>query len=140
MQDVDEEVRVGDPLFHRVPEQRLNLRARVNIARVVVQLVDVDDERELLDEPLIVSLERAVPGVCLVEQPRRLPDDAHEGGDHEHREGEEVEWAVEGTALTGPGEHAARNDDGDSGRQQAQPEDTTARRRPLREQRGRKAG
>ncbi len=134
VQDVDEEVRIGGPLLHRVPEQRLHLRARIDVGRVVRQLVDVDHERELLDQLLVVRFERTIPGVGLVEKPRRLPDEAHERRHHECREEPEVDRAIDGGALSDPREDAARHDDGNARRQEPQPQDAAARSRPLRKQ------
>ena len=116
MQHLHEEVRVGDPLVDRVSEQRLHLRAGVDVGRGVVQLVDVDDERELLDQALVVGLEITVPCVGTLEQLRRLPDEAHESRHHQRREDTEVERPVEVAALGEPREHAARHDEGDAGR------------------------
>jgi len=50
MQDLDEEVAVLDPLLDGVAEHLLDLRARVHVRADVVQPVDVDGQRQLLDE------------------------------------------------------------------------------------------
>ncbi len=50
VQDPDEELAVTVPLGERVPEHRLDLRAGVDVRALVVDRVDIDDERQLLDE------------------------------------------------------------------------------------------
>jgi hypothetical protein len=67
MEHIDEQIRVRDPLLDRVTEQCLHLRARVDVAAVLAQVVDVDHERQLLDQPLVMSLELAAPALGLVE-------------------------------------------------------------------------
>ena len=50
VEDPDEELAITLPLGERVPEHRLDLRAGVDVGALVVDRVDVDDERQLLDE------------------------------------------------------------------------------------------
>ena len=59
MEKPDEEVGVLLPRLGRVAEQRLDLRARVEVRADGVDRVDVDDERELLDERAVPELRRA---------------------------------------------------------------------------------
>ena len=50
VQRVAEEIGIGEPLLLGVAQQRRNLRADVERRALVVELVDVDDERQPLDE------------------------------------------------------------------------------------------
>ena len=67
VQDSPEERRAALPLVGRVAEHRLGLRARVDVRAVGVGFVDVDDERELLDERAVARFGGAQPLL------RRLP-------------------------------------------------------------------
>ncbi len=58
MEKTDEEVGVLLPRLGRVAEQGLDLRARVEVRADGVDRVDVDDERELLDERAVAELGR----------------------------------------------------------------------------------
>ncbi len=53
MQHADEEVARGKPFGGCVPEQRFDLWAREDVGARLVERVDVDDERQLLDERLV---------------------------------------------------------------------------------------
>ena len=56
-----EELAILRPLGRRISEHRLDLRARVDIGACVVDRVDVDDERKLLDECPELLLGRPQP-------------------------------------------------------------------------------
>jgi hypothetical protein len=57
MQRADEEVWILPPLLDGVAEQRLDLVTREDVGAALVQSVNVDDERELLDERAITALD-----------------------------------------------------------------------------------
>jgi hypothetical protein len=50
MQDPEQQVILAGPLLGRVAQNRLELRARVDVRAPLVQAVDVDGQRELLDQ------------------------------------------------------------------------------------------
>ena len=56
MQERHEQRRVGHPLLDRIAEHRLDLRARVDVGAGGVDPIDVDGERELLDERPVAGL------------------------------------------------------------------------------------
>jgi hypothetical protein len=56
MEELDEERRVGGPFLDRIAEHRLDLRARIQVRARAVDAVDVDGQRELLDERSIAGL------------------------------------------------------------------------------------
>ena len=53
----DEEVRIVSPLADRVAEERLDLLAREDVGARLVEGVDIDDERQLLDQSPIAPLD-----------------------------------------------------------------------------------
>ena len=57
MQRANEEVRIIPPLLDGVAEQRLDPAAREDVGAALVQSVDVDDERQLLDERAVTPLD-----------------------------------------------------------------------------------
>ena len=57
MQGANEEVRIIPPLLDGVAEQRLDPAAREDVGAALVQSVDVDDERQLLDERAVTPLD-----------------------------------------------------------------------------------
>ena len=57
MQSANEEVRIIAPLLDGVAEQRLDLATREDVGAALVQRVDVDDERQLLDERAVAPLD-----------------------------------------------------------------------------------
>ena len=59
VQRADEQVAVVLPLLDRVAQQRLDLRAREDVRARLVEGVDVDDERELLNERSVAPLDLA---------------------------------------------------------------------------------
>ena len=61
VEDPHEELAITLPLVERVSEHRLDLRAGVDVRALVVDRVDVDDERQLLDERPETLLRRADP-------------------------------------------------------------------------------
>src|SRR6476646_7666898 len=68
-----EQVGVGLPLVHAVAEERLDLWAREDVGADRVECIDVDDERELLDQGAIAAadLPRGQIVVALAERKRR---------------------------------------------------------------------
>src|SRR3954471_8264696 len=68
-----EQVGVGLPLLQAVAEERLDLRAREDVGAARVERVDVDDERELLDQRAIAAadLPRGQVVLALAERKRR---------------------------------------------------------------------
>ncbi len=56
MEELHEHLRIVDPLLGRIPEQRVDLRAREEAAGGRRECVDVGDERQLLDERLVFRL------------------------------------------------------------------------------------
>ena len=68
-----EQVGVGLPLLHAVAEEGLDLWAREDVGADRVECVDVDDERELLDQRAIAAadLPRGQVVVALAERKRR---------------------------------------------------------------------
>jgi hypothetical protein len=62
VQCADEEVAVGLPFLDGVPEQILHLGAREDVRAGGVERVEVDDERELLDESPVAAFDVVVVG------------------------------------------------------------------------------
>ena len=56
MEDLREELGVCDPFLRRIAEQGLDLGACVDVRARLVERVDVDDERDLLDEGPVPGL------------------------------------------------------------------------------------
>ena len=83
VEELDEEVAVLDPLVDRVSEQRFDLRARVDVRAHLVQAVDVDGERQALDQHPVTEL--GAPKPCLRIAP--LADVPNAGGE-ERRAGQ----------------------------------------------------
>ena len=83
MEDPDEELRVAHPLLDGVAEQRLDLRARVDVRGVVGELVDVDDQGQLLDESPVVVLQPPLPDVGAVELAGDVARQEHERDEDE---------------------------------------------------------
>jgi hypothetical protein len=68
-----EQVGVGLPLLHAVAEEGLDLRTREDVGADRVECVDVDDQRQLLDQRAIAAadLPRGQVVVALTERKRR---------------------------------------------------------------------
>ena len=73
MERLDEERRIRRPLVHRVPEQRLHLGARVEVRALVIECVDVRDQRQMLDERAVppLGLEQIVLGARVLDRDSR---------------------------------------------------------------------
>src|SRR5690349_1104517 len=75
MEDTSEEVRIRDPFVARVPDELRNLRADVHRA-LLVETLDIADERELFDERPVPPLGLTQSLTCLP-LVRDVPPDAH---------------------------------------------------------------
>jgi hypothetical protein len=75
VQQAREQVRVGGPFLDAVAEDRLDLTAREYVRADLVECVDVDDERELLDE-------RAVAAADLLRRQTRVVVEFAKGNRH----------------------------------------------------------
>ena len=74
--ELEEEIRLRQPLLCRIAEQRRDLRADVEALAALAERVDVGDDREVLREGAVLGLDLTPPGV----DPVWLPD---VGCDHE---------------------------------------------------------
>ena len=78
MQQLHEQVAVVAPLLDGVAEQSFDLPAREDVRARRVERVDVDDERQLLDERAVAPVELAT----LAGRSLALEDDARDAGGH----------------------------------------------------------
>jgi hypothetical protein len=63
VQQLGKELGVGEPFLHRIPEQRLDLGARVERGRAGRERVDVGNEGKLLDQGPVLGLGGAQPSL-----------------------------------------------------------------------------
>src|SRR5690242_21452110 len=78
VEELDEQVPVVAPLLDGVAEQAFDLAAREDVGARRVECVDVDDERQLLDERAIAPVELA----ALTRGRLALEDDARDTRRH----------------------------------------------------------
>ncbi len=97
--------RVGPPLLGRVPAQAHDLRARVDVARLLVHLVDVGDQRQVLDQ----GAEAPVGLVQRQREPLGAADDREQAQHDDHRQERSAdEHRQRGVARHDPLEHEHR--------------------------------